>query len=816
MHAGLVQYTAEALRAQRLLCAALSAAPKALLPANKLVQARLVDAIAKLFVANIPEPSEEQHGALPGLAAFLNSRSPEIQAHAMHPGWNSSTPPNHSAGVDKAVGLVACSRLVRHALRHNFATLMATVLHSMALAADENTTVHTVASETVQADLPPGLSNAAAAGGVTQGRRAAGAQRHQGNNVSVSMTLACAVTTGLQIAVEKLCSSVSLVPTATLPSPDSQNDQAHKVNAQARAAAQRFPMAESESSRAGALRDVSAANLVRQSVPNFMPACPPVHTPGAGHRVGKDHTTATSPRHRNIIDRPCPSMTPTASATPGAQAANQSAFSLSRAFMFLNHALIDCVENVFDAAQTRWAEEDPGIMAATPMNTRQRTYAHLQHMAVPKEVESVLALCGSLAEVHEEVSSNLLRERESAWMTSLYVDSGPSSIRSAEHTYMSPLLQLHSPMSPFVCYGPASGACRSTVTLVHVIPVDALCSALDAAMKLPVDVLQGVNPAVHVRMTVNSRAQLHTVCCSMTRAAQRTLLASDADANPSAALQSIAAAKSAMYCASVAMEACKASASPAPLQATLTTLQVVPQAIHTLFDTSWKCPDVQAQLSIHSTMLELLQSVSQCDKYNILAQTAFSLLTDAEKAGSAPPDQWLHFAMLAISALTACSVASVTVMRQQQGDSRTDTVSEPKTQPVKDRISGGEVFVVITATLHHVMSALKLPGVAGRARAKQNSIAEHSNGSVTMQQWRSWLTVLLQLCLEAAACALEDCAADVAENDASALIELNSALQQVANYLTSAKVCLDKLIHALLLRMYILICPTCKTQVGES
>lgn len=814
MHAGLVQYASETLRAQRLLCFALAVAPYATLPAKEVTQARLIKVISKLFIAHLPEsstedPAVQQHPYnLPDATPAQFSFSPEMQAHAANErhGWYTPLPAGGCAAPYSSAGLVDCSRVVRGALRHNFATLVAAVLSSVADDSAEGTSVDVAAAAN---------SNAAACPSSVEIPRCTQAQQSEDECGSdcKPITLTLAVTQALQVAIKHLCSHVSeATASLSLPAPKSAHHHPHGCN---QADAGPVPPQQTETnavsvaggSQAVATSDSAAVHRINQQGHSSTPGFPSIHTPAMLGGASASKLLPASTGQGSLLLGGRPSVTPPEDTKPSIQHGISSSVCVSRSFTNVNHALIDCIERAFDAANNRWADEEPGVFAGTPMYPGVHTPSQNHSAAIPEEVESVLALCCTLGEEFEAVlPQDMLAARMNHWLTSMCVDPlPPLAAKSAQEDTASPLLQLHSPLSPFGGYGPA----RSTgfvVTMMHAVPMPALVASLEAAMKLPMHALSGVAPNQHMRSMVRLRAQMNAACSSTVRSAHKAVHASDDGPSPAEAVQAVAAATTAMSCAIVAMGACGSfTASLAHQQVSLSALQAVPQALHTLYDVSWRSPRPNTQSSIQKIMMQLIQNTSHCEMYNSLASVALDMVTPAAPGGTetnsdaAAPSQWLPVAVFAISALTACAVASVPDNSSipPQGSSQPGAPG-----PVNERVSREQVSVVLAAALKLILRAVMLPALSGKGGAKKTVASAaaqacgEAQGSVTSQQWRAWLTVLMQLCLEAAAAELEAPVSEVSGSSASDFETLQSVLVEAGNYLTSAKVCLIFLIEA--------------------
>ena len=641
-HAGLVRYTAASLRAQRLLCFALSVAPYATLPPLDVTQARVIGAISKLFIADFPDTSvEAPDAALHRLYAPLNttpaacSISPEIQAPFSRPGWQTPLPARYllaggNAACSGQASVAECSRIVRGALRHSFATLVATVLTSMVDGCAEHTTVD-VAAAGCSSD-----ARCSAAGYVPRF-----AEEHlthgetRADCVPISITLA--VTQAIQVAIKHLCSHESAGSVAAwhergAPGSTCHADAPRKSHTDATA----LPAA-------GGLQGDAAAGH-GSTIHGAFPAavCPTVHTPAMLGEAGGSGPAPGSTDHKSmVVGGEWPSGTPPVDNTPNMQHELASAECIFRSFPSVRPALIDCIERAFDAANNRWAEEEPGVFAGTPMYRGGHTPLQNHGAAVPHEVESVLALCGTLGEECDALlPQDVLAARTSQWLTSMRVDPPLGWQLPRDDAGASPLL--YSPLSPFGGYG-ASTSSGVVVTMMHAVPMAALVASLDAAMKLPMHALSGVKAAQHIRSMMRLRAQLQAACCSTLRGAHKAINASDEGPSSTQVVQAVAAASTAMSCAMVAIDASgKCSASLANQQASLGGMQAVPQALHTLYDVAWRSPLPNTQSSVQRVMMQLIQNTSHCEMHNSLASAALDLAAGSPQTPTVPHLSLIH------------------------------------------------------------------------------------------------------------------------------------------------------------------------------
>ena len=817
-----MKYTAEALRAQRLLCCALSAAPYATLPARKFTQGRVICAISKLFIADLPDASVESsdatlHPAYLPVSTIPAGRpfSPEIQAPVswhVAAGATAACAWHHGGATPSSQADVAdCSRVVRGALRHNFATLVATVLSSAADRFAKHATVDVVAADRSQDARTSAISD------IPRFSQNQQAGREQDSDCT-PMSITLAVCRALQLAVKHLSSS----PAASSVDPCHVRldlGSAHHPGAPGVSLnqADACPLAHSRVPQPFvAPADSAAVHRSSWQDPFAASMCPAVHTPAmlGGALAGEAQHVSAS--HGGALLEVFPSgTTPPVDNKPSIQHGAASAVRISRSFMNVNPALIDCIERAFDAASHRWADEHPGLFAGTPMYPRARTPLRTHSAAVPSEVESVLALCGSLGDdcesllPHEE-----LLARMSPWLTSMLVDPplvGPLPSDDAAAT-ASPLLQLRSPLSPFGGYG-VNRSSGFVVTMMHAVPMAALVTSLDAAMKLPMHWLPGLDAAQYIHTMVALRSQLHASCYGTLRGTHKAISSSEGPSSTEA-VQAVAAARTALSCVLVAVESVtKSSKSRAHQQVSLSSLQAIPEAVHTLHDVAWRSPLPNTKASVQSIMVQLIQNTTHCDMLDSLAGLALDLASAAPQGGTAPRSdgapsaQWLCVALFAISSLTACAVASVPdstsipardpahrggatgpAMQQRY------TLETSPQQPPCHTIARDQVAVVVTAALKLILKALALPVVAckGGAAAKRSAAPAEAcsggQGAVTPQQWRAWLTVLLQLCLEAAAAELEAPVSEGHGSSDSDFESLHSVLVETGNYLTSAKV----------------------------
>ena len=619
--------------------------------------------------------------------------------------------------------------------------------------------------------------------------------------VPISITLA--VTQAIQVAIKHLCSHESAGSVAAwhergAPGSTCHADAPRKSHTDATA----LPAA-------GGLQGDAAAGH-GSTIHGAFPAavCPTVHTPAMLGEAGGSGPAPGSTDHKSmVVGGEWPSGTPPVDNTPNMQHELASAECIFRSFPSVRPALIDCIERAFDAANKRWAEEEPGVFAGTPMYRGGHTPLQNHGAAVPHEVESVLALCGTLGEECDALlPQDVLAARTSQWLTSMRVDPPLGWQLPRDDAGASPLL--YSPLSPFGGYG-ASTSSGVVVTMMHAVPMAALVASLDAAMKLPMHALSGVKAAQHIRSMMRLRAQLQAACCSTLRGAHKAINASDEGPSSTQVVQAVAAASTAMSCAMVAIDASgKCSASLANQQASLGGMQAVPQALHTLYDVAWRSPLPNTQSSVQRVMMQLIQNTSHCEMHNSLASAALDLAAGSPQTPTVPHSdvdaspQWLCVAMFAISSLTACAVASVpdSTSIPPETPAQLGATGTPRAslgaaqQPLHDKIARDQVPVVLAATLKLILRALALPAVAAKGSSAVERVAAPAapcgvvQGSVTGQQWRAWLTVLLQLCLESAAAELEASVATVDGRNDGDFTSLQTVLVEAGNYLTSAKV----------------------------
>lgn len=780
------------------------------------MQARLIDAISKLFIAHM-KPSldsaaaQQQPYPLPDAAAAGCSYSPEMQAHASFGtnGWHTPVlqlqpPDGGGAGLDSPAGLAACSQVVRGALRHNFATLVATVFSSVASDAAEGTTVDVIAAEQ-QCNVTGG----GAAGESPPQMQAQQTVDGCGSDCKpISITVA--ISRALKVAIKYLCEHASAPATTPVPAVPERTNQPPPGCQDAGEILPR--QAENYAADRGADAVTSshsaALHVMQDHGPFSFGISPSVYTP-VMDGASECNPLPMSTGQVNVLHEACPSATPQLATKPSTQHRAAHAVCVSRSFSNVSHALVDCIERAFDAAQHRWTDEEPGVLAGTPMYPKQHTPVPNHSAVVPSEVESVLALCGTLGEdFGGALPRDALSTKMSDWLTSTCVDQPSHAKMPREDAGTSPLLQLHSPLSPFGGFGGARSS-GVVVTMMHAVPMAALCVSLDAAMKLPVGALSEEDPRRHIRTMWDLRAHLNATCCRILRSAHKTLLASTIDPSPVEAVQAVAAANAAICCAMVAVEASGSfTESQAHQHATLTTLQAFPEALQTLYDVSWRLPRPHTQLSMQNIMMQLTQNTSHCEMYNNLATVALEMFTTAPEGGVGPAgdttalSQWLPVAMFAISSLTACAVAAATDHRslpkndcpQQSAPGAAKPFSGTAEQPAHDRLSQQQVSVVVAAALKLILRAIALPALTGKSGTKQSRGGASEQGAgdtqnaVSSQQWRAWLTVLLQFCLEVAASELQAPASAEDGSTGSDFETLQSVLLEVGNYLTSAKV----------------------------
>lgn len=431
----------------------------------------------------------------------------------------------------------------------------------------------------------------------------------------------------------------------------------------------------------------------------------------------------------------------------------------------VSDAELACVRRGFDAANRNWVDADPCILAGTP--------ASCGH-AAPRPVvkAAVCELCGTDGELHKLVhmhAAHACSALAPPFLVSVHGGpAAPPATPPASPAAHSPLLR-GAPL-PLPDGGAAS--------VMHAAPLGALLAALEAGLRLPRAPLSGCRAPAYVRALCRLWTRLHAHCVALAAAAPppppRAL------GLPAAAAQA-AAAWCGLQCAAAAVDGSeRLAACPLHAQLALLALQALPPSAAALLHVSASCGAAAAAEEI---MASFTASSSAPERFAALADNALRML--APPAAAAAEQPWLPVAVFAVSAQAACAVSAAAEAAVREGG-------------MHDAPPDAAVLS-LAAALRAILRALQLPAldVAGSPSARTCSrgareptplaaaAAAGEAHSVSAQQWRAWLLVLLQTALDAAVQRVEGGGGGACMRSDGAL---QSALEAVCKHLATTKV----------------------------